>query len=291
MNSKRLMMAMAIATCLSAQAGNEMVGDTLVIESPSKVKIETRDTVQRIVISGSKEDPQFYYSQRISIPDSTAVRRTMKSVENFNKVVIKKKDGKPSKWSSSLHLNLGLNALTSTPDEYKFKVWPSFEVGFQWLADYQPYGKKNEWSVGLGLNYRNYQYEKNHYLEKNANNVLVPAACDPAWKDTDAGFGVASLQLPLLYSHYFNDKQTFGITIGAIVNWNFNAQANHEFDEGDNHCSVTTKKIGVKPFTIDGIAIVHIPSFFDVYCKYSPMKLFKDGRGPEAHQLTIGLCL
>jgi hypothetical protein len=72
--------------------------------------------------------------------------------------------------------------------------------------------------------------------------------------------------------------------------WYINAHANLYYDEGDNNISVTTNKIGVKPFTIDGIAIVHLPFFLDVYCKYSPMKLFKEGRGPEAHQLTFGLC-
>ena len=67
MSKKKSFLAAVIISCISATAFAETIGDTIVIEKADKVKIETRDTVQRIVITGSKDDPQFHYTQRISM--------------------------------------------------------------------------------------------------------------------------------------------------------------------------------------------------------------------------------
>ena len=72
--------------CIATPALAIEANDTLVIEDAKKVKIETRDTVQRIVISGTKEDPDFHYMQRISIPDTNAVRRTLKNTRCTRRV-------------------------------------------------------------------------------------------------------------------------------------------------------------------------------------------------------------
>lgn len=290
MNKKKIILALALIGGMATQSRAELVGDTLVIEDVKKVRIETRDTVQRLVINGSKDDEQFHYVQRISIPDTSAVRRTIKSVKDFNKITIKGKDGKPSKWESSLHINLGLNTLLSTPSDYDFKVWPSFDLGLTWLADFSPYGKQNVWSIGLGIDYRRYEYDKDKYLVKD-HDVIFPADFSDEKKERSSDLTVSSLQLPIMYTHYFDRKQEWGITLGALVNWNFHATVNHEYEVGDNHYDISTKKIGQRPITVDGMAILYIPSFPDIYCKYTPMTLFKDGRGPKAHQLSFGLYL
>lgn len=286
---KKLFWAAALISCICGKASAEVIGDTLVIEDVKKVKIETRDTVQRIVISGSKEDPQLHYVQRISIPDSSAVRRTMKSVKDFNKITISKKDGKPSKWETSLHVNLGLGTMLGAPDEYKFKVWPSFELGLTWMADWHPFGKKNVWSVGLGLDWHNYHSSNDYYWVKGANDMLMQKPYTESMEDTYTSLHVSSLSLPILYTHYFDNKQNWGLTLGGILNWNFNANANREYEFRDERFDATTKKIGQRPITIDLMAMVHIPSFPNVYFKYSPMKFFKNDRGPEMNQISFGL--
>ena len=296
MNMMKTFLALTFFGCVAAEAKAELVGDTIVFEDVNKVKIETRDTVQRIVINGMKDDPQFHYVQRISIPDSSAVRRTMKSVKDFNKITIKKKDGKPSKWDASLHLNLGVDALLGTPKGYEFKMWPAFEIGLNWLANFQPFGKHNVWSAGLAVDWRNYAYDSDHYLDKNSDGLLKDYDFNTTTqKNGQSSLLVTSLSIPVLYTHYFDAKQSFGFTVGGIVNWNYYACSRFSFDvdglyEADDHeTSVSVKKIGQRPITVDGIIIAHIPSFPDVYCKYSPMKLFKDGRGPKATQLSFGL--
>ena len=106
MKNLKLFLALLLTGATSQTALATETGDTLVMEKVDRVKIETRDTVQRIVISGMEDNPYFQYTQRISIPDTTAVRRKMSNVKDFGKVVVKAKDGKPSKWEGVGHIYL-----------------------------------------------------------------------------------------------------------------------------------------------------------------------------------------
>ncbi len=277
--------------CVATPALATEVSDTLVIEDVNKVKIETQDTVQRIVISGAKDDPEFHYVQRISIPDSHAVRRTTRTIRDFNRISINR-NGKPAKWSSSLRFNLGLGAMLDAPDNYDFKLWPSFEIGFGTTHDWHPFGKKNEWSIGWNLNWNHYQMGKDYYFEKDAQGMVSYTGIYPAGaKDRSTTLNRFSLQVPLLYTHYFDNKQTWSLSLGAIINWNVYGTANRDFNLNDEDYSITTNHIGQMPFTFDGIVKIGLPVLPDLYVKYSPSKFFRDSRGPKMHQLSFGICL
>ena len=286
MNMRKTLFATALLG-MSGMASAEVIGDTIIIEEVKKVKIETRDTVQRIVISGSKDDSQYQYIQRIAIPDSSAVHRTIKSVKDFNKINIPGKDGKYSKWEGSVHFNLGLNTMLSAPEGYDFKTWPSWEIGLTLLADFRPYGKQNVWSIGMGFDWRHYKSDKDKYWTKDANDYLTPTPFEGV-SETSSSLKIYSLSLPVMYTHYFDNQQKWGLTVGAFLNWNFTAYGFSKYEKGDENVKVYTNKIGQRPITIDGIAIAHIPSFPDVYVKYCPMTTFKDGRAPGMHQLSFG---
>ncbi len=286
--SKKLFAALLFG-CIAMPTMATEVSDTLVIEDANKVRIETRDTVQRIVISGMKKDPDFHYVQRISIPDTSAVRRSVRNIHDFNKIILQKK-GKDSKWDHSWHFNIGLNAMLDTPDEYDFKVWPSFEVGFGITHDWHPYGKQNQWSIGWGLNWRGYNMADDTHWTK-VGDMMTLTDYAPGQTETQTSLQTFSLQVPLLYTHYFDKDQDWGITLGAIVNWNVFAVGQREYEFLGEEYEVTTKKIGQRPFTVEGMVQLHTSWLPSIYCKYCPMTFFKDDRGPKMHQLTFGICL
>ena len=291
MRMKTMIASACLLTCAVAQAGAANVGDTLVIEKVEKVKIETRDTVQRIVINGQKDHPEFQYVQRISIPDTSAVRRTIRNVKDFNKVIVRM-DASKKKLGFSPHVNLGMGTMLSAPDGYKFRVWPSWEIGVTLTANWRPFGRKNVWSLGFGIDWRNFRSDKETRWVKTTDDVmeLQPYLNSVTTKRTN--LNRFSLTVPVTYTHYFSDKRNaWGITLGAIVNFNTGAHAEAFYESGDYSYREYLYAIGQRVVTFDGIAIVHIPSFLSVYCKYSPSTFFKDDRGPKMHVLTFGLCL
>lgn len=289
MKSFKTTLAAILMVCLATPALATEVSDTLVIEEVNKVKIETQDTVQRIVISGAKDDPDFHYVQRISIPDTNAVRRSIRSVRDFNRISVNR-NGKSSKWDASFHANLGLNAMVSTPDGYDFKIWPSFEFGIGFSHNWHPFGKQNEWSIGYGINWRYFNLGKDKYLGRDENRRMVPTDYGTGQTDTRGSINVFSLQVPLTYTHYFDKKRDWFITLGAIVNWNVSGSSNRYYTLNDEEYDVSYDSLGQMPFTFDGIVKVGTPWLPTLYCKYSPSKFFRESRGPKMHTLSFGIC-
>ena len=292
-NCKNIVAAILMG-CLATPALAVESSDTLVIENANKVKIETQDTVQRIVISGAKDDPEFHYVQRISIPDTNAVRRSMRSIRDFNRIG-KKNGNKPTKWDASVHFNIGLNTMLDTPDNYDFRVWPSLEIGFGITHDYRPFGRQNEWSIGWNINWRYFRFEKEHYLGAGVGplgelDYIVPIAYGVGQTHCSSGIHVFSLQMPLIYTHYFDKKQRWSLGVGAIVNWNVHGTSNRDYEFGGEDYDVSYNRLGQMPFTFDGIVKIGTPWLPTLYCKYSPSRFFRESRGPKMQTLSFGFC-
>ena len=274
-------------------------GDTIVIENAKKVKIETRENVQRIVINGSNDDDAFQYTQRINISDTSDVKRTIRSVRDFNKLAIKH-DGKPTKWGHSLHLNLGLNTMTGVGNDMNgvknsFPLWPSLELGVAWTADWHPFGKKNEWSIGLGLNMRMYESKDTYYWAKNAQNQLYNELYNPALTERNTDIAVLSWQLPIIYTHRFDDAGKWKVSLGAIINLNSSVTAERHFEAANlyghiEEHDVKTDHIGARKVSVDAFVALKLRYLPTLYCKYCPQQFFRDNRGPKMHQLSFGIC-
>ena len=290
MNQTVKLMSALIMGCISMPALATESGDTLVVEKPNRVKIETRNDQQRIVVIGSKEDKAFLYTQRIALKDSSDVKKSIENARDFNKVVIKK-NGKSTKWSSSAHVFLGLNVMTDVPDGYKFKTWFSPEIGVALMADWHPFGKKNEWSVGLGVDFKHYSNSSSSYWAKgpNAANPALPNGAGES--DRSTSINVFSLQVPLMYTHYFDNACKWSLSLGGILNFNTYAIANRSFTIGQEDYDINLHYIGQRPFTVDAFLKFDAPNIPPVYCKYGLMEFFKDNRGPKMHQLTFGIFL
>lgn len=285
---KKAFIMMALCSVAFVQAKAETVGDTLVIEDVNKVKIETRGDLQRIVINGAKGDPQFHYVQRISYADTTAIDRKTTSVKDFTKRTVVNKKDKKGTVETSLHLLLGLTTMLDAPSGYSFKLWPSFECSVGVNLDWYPFGKHNYWSTGLGIGWRNYRTQKDMFWAKNNAGSMELVPYDASQSSTRTTLSAFSLQVPLLYTHNFDNKGEWSVTLGGIVNFNTGAHATRDFDYKDESYEVETKAIGQRPVTIDGFLKIGTPYSFDLYVKYSPNEFFKNGRGPKMHQLSFG---
>ena len=289
MKLKALFLTMLLAGSFGTKAHASDVGDTLVLEKVDRVMIETRDTVQRIVITGMRDDPEFLYTQRISIPDTTAVRRTTSTLRDFNRITVKNKDGKPSKWDVCANLYLGLGTMSGAPHGYS--MWPTFEAGIGVTGEYHPFGPKNTWTTGLLFGGVFMHTPSNRYWAKQGQTgkemMLVPY--EEGLEKTYSSLNVARFAVPLLYKHSFDKRCRWSLTLGAMVNFNIAGSASRHFTVGDEDYDITLNHIGGRPVTIKPVVMFNAPYVPTIYCKYSPMTMFKDGRGPKMKLLTFGI--
>ena len=278
------------AEAMAAQP--ETAGDTLILNNVKKLRIETRDTVQRIVISGTQSDPFYHYTQRITIPDTSAVRRKATSVKDMNKVATKKKDGGSKRVTLMPFLNIGLSTVTGAPTGYDFKLWPSFEIGAGVTFDWRPFGKRNIWSAGLAYNVRTLRSSSESYWTKDTETqpttiALTPYAADQS--NTHTLLRVHSLQVPLLYTHAFTDDGRWRLSVGALLSLNLNAYAKRGYTQAGEDYDVFTRDIHQRKLTIEPTVLLKVPHVPTLYCRYSPMTFFQKDRGPEFHLLSFGL--
>ena len=166
----------------------------------------------------------------------------------------------------SVHGFIGVNIPTNVPEGFDFAPFRSWEFDLTFAQyDYTPNHKQTTFSAGMGIGFRFY--------------TLMA--------DLKARISTLNFNIPLLVKQRFSDK--FAISAGAMVNWNFYNRIRNSYEIGDEEFDISTKNIGIRPITVDVLGIMHFPSDFGVYVKYSPMSSFKKDRGPEFKALTIGL--
>ena len=192
---------------------------------------------------------------------------------------------KNDRWS--MHLQVGVDVPTNVPDNMSFAPFRSWEIGWTVAQyDYTPKKWKTTFSAGLGLNWRNYTLKGHKRMFEKDGNVVDVSDADDEYSDLSSSIHTVSLSIPLLVKQRF--AKSFAVSVGAQLNWNYYARVNNEYEVGDDDCDVSTKKIGQRPFTVDILGIIDI-SDFCIYCKYSPMSVLKNGRGPEFKSLAFGI--
>lgn len=222
------------------------------------------------------------------VSDTLDVDREVTSVKDINKVSLDKK-GKDSKVNMSFHLALGFSTMVGVPADYTVKVGPALENSWSLNVDWRPFGKKNEWSLGFAIGWRHYRFGNATYLSKDAQGIVGQTPYPDGLTDRRSSMRIFSLQVPIMYTHNFDQKGRWSVSLGAIVNFNTGARSTRSYTLNEEDYSINTYKIEQRPVTIDAMLVVETPYFLPLYCKYSPMSVFKKDRGPKMHQLSFGI--
>lgn len=194
------------------------------------------------------------------------------------------KDGENDKWT--MHLGVGVNLVTGAPDAYEFAPFKSWDI--QWTVvqyNYTPKNAKQTYSIGLGLNWRNYGLKDNGTAFLKAGDVVGLGAFPSNAGSRYSSVQTLAISVPLLFTQKVS--KDVSITVGPIVNFNAGGWVKRSYEEGDNDIEVSTSKIGQNPVTVSAFGMVDIDGF-GLFCKYSPMNVFKKDRGPEFNSFTLG---
>jgi hypothetical protein len=199
------------------------------------------------------------------------------------------------RWSA--HVQLGVNVPTDTPEGVDFAPFRSWELGVTLLQyDYTPKNWNTTFSAGLGFGWRAYTlkgHDKAFVKDSNfltgANYVdvdVVPGSYYGHVDDLSSNVHITSLSMPLLVKQRFS--KNFAISLGAQLNCNIWGRLHTSYELGDEDVDIYTKNLRYRPFTVDVLGIVHVWEL-GLYCKYSPMSVFKKDKGPEFKSFAFGI--
>lgn len=171
----------------------------------------------------------------------------------------------------------------------------SFEISWLNILAVQArnrYG--NTFSLGVGINWRNYRTTLDNRFIVNDGQVGIedyPEGVEPRL----SRIKIFSVQFPLLYRQHLPfglfgpNRDKLSIVFGPIFNLNSHASVLSAWREGDVKSKYKVNGINVRPFTIDLFASLHIWDFCSLYVRYSPYHALTGHNQLNFHQLSTGL--
>lgn len=213
-----------------------------------------------------------------------AVGMTAFAQKNPGKDDVKLHDGEEVDWT--MHLGLGVNLVTGAPDGYEFAPFKSWDI--QWTVlqmDYTPIGASQTYSIGAGLNWRNYGLKDNGSALVKTGELIDLGGFPVGAGSKSSSIQTVGINIPLLFTQRFSDD--FSLTVGPVVNFNAWGWVNRNYEMGDTDIKESTRKIGQRPVTVDVLGVFDF-SGIGVFCKYSPMSVLKKDKGPDFKSLAVG---
>ena len=267
---------MLVLTTVVAAHANEKV-DTVEVKNAQKIVIVTSDTVQQVTVVGEKGDTGVVYDKRVPL-DKYKMRKLRKSEEEYDP------------WDVDVDLGIGFATPLSASDGYGFATFRSPEVFVGLRMFYTPKKALQTYSFGLWCDWKRYGLSTDKMMVKDEENVIgltpYPAKAD----NKVSRLNIFSLSVPLLFTQRFGHTSNFSITLGPVINFNVYGRVNTEYDLGDENFDINTKNIKYNVVTVDLMAAFTFKNV-SLYCKYCPMSVIKENKGPKFQSLTFGLYL
>ena len=273
---KKLFIMMLLAVSATASATEVADNDTLTILKPQKVRIITGDSIQKIKVYGREGDDKYTYESKILLVDSNYVSEQSINKETWSFDFVKSKShgtGYPLK-QKNLSSRLGFGLCYGANADYKGpqSVGSSWEIMWT-IAEIEKYGygKHNGFSIGFGINWRNFRMDGRSKFVKLDDGTITEEALPAGYDNDFSRIKVFSLTIPVMWK-YRTKQVTFGL--GPVFNINTYASIKNRYwdADGEKHKQIF-KKIHQRPITVDIMAEVSFHNWFSIYGKFSPMTI------------------
>lgn len=273
---KKLFILLLMAISATVNAAEVAENDTLTILKPRKVRIITGDSIQKIKVYGREGEDKYTYESKILLVDSNYVSEESINKDTWTFDFIKSKShgtGYPLK-QRNLSSRLGFGLCYGANADYKGpqSVGSSWEIMWT-IAEIEKYGygKHNGFSIGFGVNWRNFRIDGRSKFVKLDDGTITEEGLPAGYDNDFSRIKVFSLTIPVMWK-YRTKSVTFGL--GPVLNINTYASIKNRFwdADGEKHKQMF-KKIHQRPITVDIMAEVSFHNWFSIYGKFSPMTI------------------
>lgn len=156
-------------------------------------------------------------------------------------------------------------------------------MSLQWTLP----GGRNMFAVGVGVDWRNYKVTGDQRFMINEGIVSI-CNYEDEQNPLDSRLQTFTLQFPISYVHSFNRYIKAGLSVILDANLYGSLKSHYTDTEGAKHETFQKCTSAIRKFSVDFKATIQFCPMVALYCKYSPMKVFKTGFGPEITPLSAG---
>lgn len=287
---KKLFMALSLAM-MAVAAHAELTNDTtIIVNNPEQIKIKQSDKSLSVEVKGSKANPDYLYSTTLSCGEDALVVTEEKSREfNFNFPFAKNKDSH-QRYKSEIQMGgfgFGMVNALNTPSDMKVDMGASYEFMISNLLawQYRPWNNGTAFSLGFGLDWRNYRMTGKTQFIKSNNDLILGNYPDNA----DIKFSrikVFSLTASFTFVQQINHDIKIGV--GPVINFNTHASLKTRYKLNGDNIKIMDENIHQTPVTVDFMGSISFKSI-GLYFKYSPSNVLKTDFGPKFSSMSTGL--
>lgn len=288
-----LALGLQMVFAMYANAQDETTNDTvIVVRHPEEVKIEEATNSISVEVKGREGEPEFYYARKMEVTPNSSLISVEKTRDWDFKVPFSKGGKTKKKYSNQIVMGgfgFGLVNAINAPDGMEVDMGSSYEFMIEHLLawEYSPWRNGSSFSIGFGLDWRNYRMTgRTRFIKENENLVLgsYPEGVDINFSRVK----VFSLTIPLMFHQVIYDRISF--SLGPVINFNTHASLKTRYKvDGEKH-KLTDNNIHQTPVTVDFMGRLCFRSI-GFYVKYSPSNVLKADFGPKFSSMSAGITL
>lgn len=274
--------AMAVIACLSANAQQPTaVADTVLNVTDADVIVSQNDEGLTIDVVESGKQMRHTYDYPYTPGETYVVERTYQSPATFvccNNISL-----------AFSGFSVGFVKAMDAPADMGLEMGKSLELSLDQILSLQwrlP-GKHDMLAVGIGLDWRNYRMTGDKCFALSDDGVILSGFADGE-APVDSRLKTFSLQFPVSYVHTFSRFTKVGVAVILNANTYGSLKSHYTCADGAKRERFSKCSSDIRKFSVDFKATLQFCPVVALYCKWSPMKVFKDGRGPEFTPLSAG---
>ena len=174
--------------------------------------------------------------------------------------------------------------------DHKNGVKNCFEVGVGEVfgLSFAPFKKGPSFDVGIGFGMRRYRAQDGlQYTVRDNNLYLVPVA-EGTVVDRSR-FDSWTFHIPVMVTQKL--YKDLALSVGAWINFNTYVRGETRYYVDNIRYREQYKGLNQRFCTVDLVGVIGLKNGIGFYGRWSPMSLFKDGRGPEFKTASMGVML
>lgn len=294
---EKLYTLISCAVTLSAMTmtAQSVEPDTVMsVNRPSRVLITENSSGMTVTVNGTAEDADFKASYTEDYPEDVLV----KTHQTFHEPYLLRHKDESDFTVTMGGLMFGMVSASGAPEGMGVEMAKSYEIGLAeaLTVGYASPDDTHSVRAGVGFTWRNYRTTLgSRYMSDESGTGIV---VEPWPADVEGRFArikIFSLTFPVLYEYKCpfripGSQTRLAFKGGVILNWNSHGSVKSAWTDADGRdITYTSNTIGQRKFTVDFMLAVKPMPFVGLYCKYSPMSVLCDGRGPSFKSLSAGL--
>lgn len=285
-NMKKFFTLFALFSVMSAACAGE-AGDTIVnVLRAGEVLLTESDSTLHLRIRGCDRDTAYRFDYRRETGRETATLLEERSRSWDFSFPLARKSGKCSSKEFTMGgIGFGFVTAHDAPREMDVDMSASYEIFadlFGILTSFRD--RAHEFSVGMGIDWRNYRLTGKKRFVKETNDVVVTDYPE----DVEIQFSrikVFSLTFPFRYQ--YNVTKKFSVNAAAILNLNTYASIKTRYRQDGHKIKEMHKNIHQNPVTVDFMLGAQW-RMVGIYAKYSPCDVLKKDFGPRFKSFSTG---